>query len=134
QRARACLATPQEVHVRTTRKALLGFHLAVALLAPNAIAGGVRIVDPLLGSTSYPTPQAAIDAAPDGAILLIAAGSYPGFTITGKSISLFAVPGATVDIQRAVFVSNLSSSQTVVLSGLYITLDNYDDYLPPVTV
>ena len=120
--------------MRTTRKALLGFHLAVALLAPNAIAGGVRIVDPLLGSTSYPTPQAAIDAAPDGAILLIAAGSYPGFTITGKSISLFAVPGATVDIQRAVFVSNLSSSQTVVLSGLYITLDNYDDYLPPVTV
>jgi hypothetical protein len=93
--------------------------LSVALLAAGVRAGGARIVDPALGNPSYADPISAILAAPEGAVILVAQGTYPGFAISGKSVSIFAMPNSVVSV-GTVDVSGLTGSQTVVLSGLSV--------------
>ena len=97
----------------------LATFLAPLALAPLASAGGVRIVEPT-GTRWYPTIGAAVAAAQDGDALLVAAGSYPGFTVSGKSLSVHALPGAQVDVTPPIFVTNLAATQAVVLSGLRV--------------
>ncbi len=92
--------------------------LAVALLAAGVRAGGARILDSGLGFPSYPDPQAAINAAPEGAAILVGTGNYGYLNISGKSVSLYAMPGATVNVPN-VLVQNLALSQSVVLSGIH---------------
>lgn len=123
--------------MRTSRVSLVSLAAvasAFVLLSSTARAGGVRILDAGLGYPSYATPQAAINAAPEGATLLVAAGTYPGFTIAEKSISLFAMPGASVIVQGPVVVSETSYWHTVVLSGLQVTLDAANDSVPALQV
>lgn len=91
-----------------------------AALAPAAHAGGVAIVDaPGLGV--LPDLQTAVDAAVSGDVLLVASGAYAPFTIDGKSLSIFAMPGGAVTISGTVEVRNLAGAQRVILSGLTVT-------------
>ncbi len=96
--------------------------LAISILAPAARAGGAVIVgDP--SGISYPTIQAAIDAATDGAVLFVGPGNYTGFTITNKSLAIFAPKGGAY-VAGDVAVSQLEVSKSVVLSGLSIAASN----------
>lgn len=101
----------QSLFFRTTTVAAL-------LLSTSSLcfAGGVRIVE-RTGTQNFADIQSAVTVAPDGAVLLVGAGTYPGFSIAGKSLSVFGVPGATVSVQGGVDVS-ADAGKTVVLGGL----------------
>lgn len=107
---------------------------AAVALAPTARAGGARILDAGLGYPAYATPQAAIDAAPNGATILVGGGTYPGVTIANKSIFLDSMPGASVNLQGPVVITGADYSKAVVLSGLQVTLDAAHDSVPALQV
>ena len=92
--------------------------LACLAATPLAEAGGVRIVDPL-GQHNFADIQSAVDAAQDGDVLLVGAGTYPGFEIAAKALSVFGVPagGLGVTIAGNVEIEDLAAG-TVVVSGL----------------
>jgi hypothetical protein len=94
---------------------------SVSLLAlvSSVSAGGVVKVGES-GSVSYPTLQVAIDAASEGDTLLVAQGTYPGFTIQDRSISIFAAPGGQVVIEGQVRVTGLAAQRSVLIAGLEI--------------
>lgn len=92
---------------------------AFLLLSPSSRAGGVRIVEPT-GTQNFATIQAAVDAAPEGSVLLVGAGSYAGFQLSGKSLAIFAVPGAAVTLTSRVTVAGIQAGQVVTLSGLHV--------------
>src|SRR5262245_20900114 len=91
----------------------------LAATASPALAGGVRIVEPT-GTQNFTTIQAAIDAAPGAAVILVGEGSYPGFSIQDRTLSIFAVPGATVDVEH-ISISGIAADQDVVVSGLSVS-------------
>jgi hypothetical protein len=93
---------------------------AFFLLAPRSRAGGVRIVEPT-GTQNFATIQAAVDAAPEGSVLLVGEGYYPGFQVNGKSLAILAVPGADVTVGNWLSVSAIQAGQAVVLGGLHVT-------------
>lgn len=105
------------------RRALLVPILTLAFALP-ARAGGVRIVD-ATGTRNFPDIQAAVNAALDGDVLLVGEGSYPGFTIDGKNLSIFAAPpGAPVTVSGRVTLAHVSGSSALV--GLSVVPTAYD--------
>jgi hypothetical protein len=75
---------------------------------------------------NFPTIQAAIDAAPPGATVLVAPGTYRENLFITKSITLRSVAGARttiIDGQRAgpVVVARGTASEIVVISGFTVT-------------
>lgn len=90
---------------------------AMSLLVGPAAAGVIRIADqPALGS--FTTLQAAVNAAPEGALLLVEAGNYGAATIDGKSLSIVGMPTTGGKGGGALTVKNLAANQVVLLSGL----------------
>ncbi len=73
---------------------------------------------------SYATIQAAVDAAVDGDVLLVEPGTYTGFTIDDKALSVIALPGPAVNVNSACQVINLAFDRTVLLAGLKVTGQN----------
>ena len=69
------------------------------------------------GGPTFPNIQAAVDAAAEGGVLVVAAGDYGPFTIDGKAVSIHAAPGATVNCGVAT-IRDLDPNQTVLLEGL----------------
>ncbi len=70
---------------------------------------------------SYATIQAAVHAAVDGDVLLVGAGTYPGFTIDDKSLSVIAASSAQgVDVNTGCSIVNLAGHRAVLLAGLRI--------------
>jgi pectin methylesterase-like acyl-CoA thioesterase len=63
--------------------------LALALSA--AALADVHVVD-ASGGGDFTTLQAAVNAAADGDTLLVRSGSYDGFLLTGKGLSIVAEP------------------------------------------
>lgn len=84
-----------------------------SILGDVALGNGVRIVN-ASGDESFPNIQAAVDAASEGDVLLVAGGSYAPFAIDGKSLSIVAVPGANVTIAGTVEIRNVNSGAVVV--------------------
>jgi hypothetical protein len=104
---------------------LLRAVLVTACATPTsvALANGIRIAD----SPSLPpftSLQAAIDAAPEGGLLLVQTGTYGAAVVDGKSISIVEMPGADARANGALTIQNLSSTQRVLVSGLQITVAN----------
>ncbi len=87
--------------------------LVTAALAP-VIASDVRVVAPT--GTPFSSIQAAVDASVNSDVVLVKSGSYQGFNLIGKSVSVVADEGATVSILNAMRVRNCTG--TVVLAGL----------------
>src|SRR5262245_15566256 len=95
------------------------------LLAAGASAQSVLVVAPVAGPGVFATDiQPAIDAAADGDLVLVEAGSYSGFTIDGKGVSVVADVGAAADSNGRVIVRNVSASQRVLLQGLTVQGDD----------
>ena len=100
------------------------FRTVVCLLAVSASgsvtpAQSVRIVDPV-GDKVFSSIQSAVSAADDGAVLLVARGTYPGFTVHDKWISIVARPGDSVLVSGTVNVTGLTQDKDVWLSGLTV--------------
>ncbi|MCR9247761.1 MAG: hypothetical protein NXI31_22265 [bacterium] len=57
----------------------------------------------------------AVNAAPSGAVLIVAPGSYDGFTIDAKGLTIL---GDTVDIVGTIEIKNTQANQPVTLAGL----------------
>lgn len=109
--------------VRPFRSSPLVLSLILVSLAPLASAAGVRVIDPS-GVASFATIQAAVGAAPEGALVLVGPGTHPGFWITGKSVDVVAARPGTVTIHGIVRVISTASNQDVLLSGLRVANDS----------
>jgi hypothetical protein len=84
----------------------------------RAFAGHVFVVD------FYMQIQPAVDAAVDGDTILVKAGSYLGFTVAAKGLSITADAGQTVVVTNPVSVVNLAAQSTVLIADLEIQSDN----------
>lgn len=99
--------------------------LLVALCLSSATRataqGAVHVVDALAGPGSdFTTINAAVNAAAAGDMLLVRAGTYPGFSINAKALTVAAEPGAAVSIDGLVVVRDLANGADVLLTGLEI--------------
>lgn len=109
--------------------ALLRASALVASFAPVAAAQSVWVVDPAGAITQI---QDAVDLAADGDVILVRPGTYERVDIAGKSLSIHAEDGATVQHvvfvpilgtpDRALDVSGVGAGQRVVIRGLSIEL------------
>jgi hypothetical protein len=61
-----------------------------------------------------------VDAAADGDVLLVRAGTDPSLLIQGKSLSIVVEPLANALIQGVLTIEQLSSAQCVVITGLKV--------------
>ncbi len=96
-----------------------GIVLALAAAASPLRAEGARIVE-APGLPPFINLQEAVDAANDGDTILVAEGSYDGFTIAGKSLNVVAAPQQQVSIQGSVRVIDIGLDQCVLLSGVKV--------------
>ena len=97
----------------------LGTWLAVAALGASAHAR-VLVVD-ASGAGQFTSINAAVHAAHEGDTILVRTGTYGGFAVSAKSLSIVAESGHIVNVTNDVVVVGLTSAQTVVLAGLRIT-------------
>lgn len=97
--------------------------LLAALAAPFASAQNVNVfvVDAAGGAGSAFTEiQPAIDAAASGDLVLVRSGSYSGFSVVAKSLSIVADAGATVDVNSSSRISLLGADQRVEVVNLQL--------------
>lgn len=87
--------------------------LLFSVLASEALGQGAHLVSGG-GFQAFPTIQGAVDAAPDGGVVLITGGAgaaLSSFTVDGKGLSLFALPQGGVPITS--FASTLIRNQVL---------------------
>ncbi|HKD99366.1 MAG TPA: hypothetical protein VKE69_00020 [Planctomycetota bacterium] len=95
--------------------------VGAALFAAPLASQQVLVVAPAPGPGVFSTTiQAAVDAASEGDVVLVKGGSYLGFLVARKAVTIAADAGALVSIRTPVRVFNLAASQRVVVRGLRI--------------
>lgn len=94
------------------------------VLASPAAGQAVLVVDDLPGpGVDFTAIQPAVDAASEGDVILIQAGTYPSPVqpaVDGKSLSLVAEAGAVVVLPDGLEIRNLAPGQVVCLQGLVL--------------
>ena len=90
---------------------------AMAALAQSAWADVLVVRGP--GATHFAL-QSAVDAAADGDVILVRAGTDPALSIQGKSLSIVVEPLANALVLGVVTIEQLSSAQCVVITGLKV--------------
>ena len=100
------------------------FALALLVSAQSTPAHGISTstghVLVVGGPRGFATIQAAVDHAEDGDVLLVKSGTYPGFAIGSKGISVVADTGAIVAVEGAVTVDGVPPGLSAVIAGLEI--------------
>jgi len=100
--------------------------LFAALLLPAALAAQSFVVDASNGpGTHYTSLAAAVSAVPEGAVLIVRAGSYDPMSIQSKSLTVFCDAGAVIQTPlpwgvEALVIDGLGPQQSVVIRGLAI--------------
>jgi hypothetical protein len=101
----------------------VSLRIVVALCAIYLVAGVARtdvlIVD-ASGGGRFTTIQSAVDAAHDRDVLLVKSGTYASFTIINKALIVAGDTNASVTVNGAAQISNLSVDRTVLLSNLIL--------------
>ncbi len=100
----------------SARAFLLG-HLVLALSA-TAAWSSVRVVAP--SGAPYTTIQAAVNAAVDGDVVLVHAGTYAGFNVLSKGIELVADPEGSVTINGSIEVNQVFAGKRLSMSGFHV--------------
>ena len=91
-------------------------------LAPLASADVLDVGGP---APDAATIQGAVDLAVDGDVIRVYPGSYAGFAIDGKSLSVIpSADGVFPDVNGQVLISNLLVGQAAELSNLRVTASN----------
>jgi hypothetical protein len=98
-------------------------HFAVVacawLVSSEAALGGVIVVD-AAGGGSFTQIQPAVNAAASGDTILVKPGSYAGFTIDGKGLTVVGDVGTRPSVFQSVRVANIGSMQSVTLARLNV--------------
>lgn len=107
---------------RTRATALgLGAWALVGLTTQGALAATQSRVWTVGASGQFQDIQLAIDQAAAGDILLVDPGSYGGFTLDGKSLTIVArvdvSAGQTVEVYGDVLIANLAAGDIAVVQG-----------------
>src|SRR5688500_10234307 len=92
---------------------------AILLFSPSPCGADVRLITPS-GIQHFQQVQPAIDAAPDGALILLTGGGYSDFHIGGKSLSVVAFPNQAL-VNGTISIGTMQAHQKVMLSGLSVT-------------
>ncbi len=99
------------------------WHFAIAsctwLVSSGDALAGVIVVD-AAGGGSFTQIQQAINAAVDGDTILVKPGSYAGFSIDGKALTVVGDVGTRPTIFQSVSVVNLAQGQTLTLARLNV--------------
>ncbi len=91
------------------------------VLATPCFAQSVLVVDDNGGiGVDHTSIQAAIDAAPGGAIISVRDGIYGSALIDGKSLVITTEAAGSVVVQGGLTLRNLTSSQVVTIRGIGI--------------
>jgi len=106
------------------RRAAIAFAVLLALATGIANAGAILRVGP---TRPFLNIQAAINAAVNGDLILVDAGTYPGFVIPNKGVSVLSdtatpftvLPSGTVPV---VIVVGLQAGQSVTVMGFNTTV------------
>lgn len=104
----------------------LGFVAVSCALASVLVASasaGVIVVGTGPG-TQYTQIQAAVNAAADGDTILVRSGSYSGFTIDTKSLTVQGDGTTRPQLTSGIIVRNLTVGRAVVLASLAVTNGN----------
>jgi len=101
------------------RQALLTTLVLALSTSSLAAQGSLWIVDKSNGpGANFTEVQPAVDAATEGDAILVRPGSYSGFTIDGRSLSVIGLPGAqAAEVDETVTVQSLAAHQTVLVRG-----------------
>lgn len=96
-------------------------HAVLAALLALQSGSPLLTVDDTAGTGAmHASIQAAVDAAPEGATIRIASGTYAAFTVVGKGLAIVADNGADVDVAGTVQIQGLAAGQEVLLRRLSI--------------
>lgn len=93
------------------------------VLASLVQAQSVLRVEPSGAGGAYLDIQAAIDAAAPGDLVLVETGTYPGFSVSGKGLTVAADSGAIVEVDDFSGVGSVPFGSEVVLSGMTIRFE-----------
>ena len=114
--------------------ARVGAFLA-ALLAVPVITAAAPTPCISVGSSCFATVQAAVDAAPAGAVVSVPAGTFPGGIVIAKSLTLRGASASKTTLsggEHVITVGTLNapagSEPTVTISGITITGGRAHDY------
>lgn len=97
--------------------------LLVCLTPVGPVALDVLTVDDD-GGADFTSLQSAVDAAGNGDTIRVAAGSYAGFHVSGKTLTVAAEDGAFVELLSSSTISGASSARPFVLQGLRLGSDD----------
>ncbi len=89
------------------------------LAAPLAAQGHVLVVQASGGGAPYTTIPAALAAAQPGDVLLVKSGTYSGFAVANKAVSIVGDVSANVLVQGTIQVRNLAADRHVLLANLH---------------
>jgi hypothetical protein len=96
--------------------------VAGLLLAAAAAGQGAVIVVDAAGLGAYTSIQPAVDAAADGDTILVKAGTYPGFNVIAKRLTIVGELNRQVQVNGTIAVAYLAASQAVVLRGFAVNV------------
>lgn len=113
--------------LRRARTALASLILSAAALSPLAVAADqVLTVGCVCLGEDFSTAQEAVNAASEGAVIVVKSGSQGGLIIDGKSVTVVIYKVSTDPKFFKVTVKNLAAHQSVTLRGLSLGTSIFD--------